>query len=169
MAKLWLCASTLLGALLLAGCQTTGEGGAAAGGRGSPPQVAALPPQGAGTMTREQLLQQEGMEAVAIEEIRRYFTGNTAFWEPVGGEPRVFASFYDPAGTQRHRERRTTEVATGSWRIEGESFCHHSADGAGERCGSFVATPDGLLAFCLDNGRCDWLVVGINEGNSLGL
>jgi len=170
MAKLRLSILLLGGALLLTACQTTGEGGAGASAdEGGPPQVAALPPQGAGTMTRDQLLQVEGTEAVGIEEVRRYFTGNTAFWEPVGGTPKVYASYYEDSGAQRLRERRAQEVTTGAWRIEGDRFCHHPGEGDEERCGSFVATPEGLLAFCVENGRCDWLVVGINEGNSLGL
>lgn len=171
MAKLRLSILLLGGALLLAGCQTTGEGGGGTGAsaRGEAPQVAALPPQGAGTMTREQLLQVEGTEAVQIEEIRHYFTGNTAYWEPVGGTPKVYASYYEPSGAQRLRERRAQETTTGAWRIEGESFCHHPGEDGSELCGSFVATPEGMLAFCVENGRCDWLVVGINEGNSLGL
>lgn len=171
MAKLRHCLVLFGGALLLAACQTTGEGssGSGASARGEAPQVAALPPQGAGTMTRDQLLQVEGTEAVGIEEVRRYFTGNTAFWEPVGGTPKVYAAYYEDSGAQRLRERRAQEVTTGAWRIDGERFCHHPGEGDGERCGSFVATPEGLLAFCAENGRCDWLVVGINEGNSLGL
>lgn len=172
MAKLRLSLLLLGGALLLAACQTTGESGSAGGasaGRDAPPQVAALPPQGAGTMTRDQLLQVEGTQAVQIEEVRRYFTGNTALWEPIGGLPKLYASYYEASGTQRHRERRTQEVSTGTWRIEGDRFCHQSAENDGERCGSFVATPDGSFAFCAEGGRCDWLVLEIYEGNSLGL
>lgn len=170
MKQLWLCVLTLGGALLLAGCQSTGEDAAASSdGDESPPAVADLPPQGAGTMTHDELLQGEGMEPVGAEELRRYFTGNTVFWEPVGGSPRLFASYYDPSGTQRLRERRASEVESGSWRLDGERLCHRPADRAGESCGAFVATPDGPLAFCEEGGRCDWLVVGINEGNSLEL
>ncbi|MDF2095794.1 hypothetical protein [Aquibaculum arenosum] len=147
-------------ALLLGACETTGEGSSAS----TEPS-----PQGAGTMTKEELLATEGMEAVSSEEVRSHFAGNTAFWEPVGGTPQLFASYYDPSGSQRQRERRATEVMAGSWHIEEERFCHQLGDNNDERCGSFVATPEGILAFCAEGGRCDWLVVGLNEGNSLEL
>lgn len=121
-----------------------------------------------------EILEDPNMTAVKEAEVRRYFSGNTAYWEPLLEPGRLYATYYDPSGEQRTRERQATDPMRGQWRFDGEAFCQ-TEPGSGiensgtESCGTFVAGPDDVLVFCSEAQGCNWLVVGLNEGNSLSL
>jgi len=148
----------LCAGLLAVGCQFPDAADSADAGAEMP-----------GAPTLSELLEDPNMLPVSGAEVRRYFTGNTAYWEPLEDGERLYAAYYDPSGEQRMRERRETEATAGAWRFDDNAFCQTTPDGRAESCGTFVAGPDDVLVFCSEMSGCNWLVVGLNEGNSLSL
>ena len=149
--------------LMLTGCQSIGLGNGPTGQDAREQQGPSL----------AELLEDPNMVPVSEAEVRRYFIGNTAYWERLQEPGLLYGVYYDPSGEQRSRERQAAEATFGQWGFEGASFCQtepgSAEDGAREGCGSFAAGPDGLLVFCDAESGCTWLVVGLNEGNSLSL
>ncbi|HLW28783.1 MAG TPA: hypothetical protein VKY54_13705 [Kiloniellales bacterium] len=145
--------------LVLSGCQSMGLAD-------DPTEQEAREQQGP---SFAELLEDPNMVPVSEAEVRRYFTGNTAYWEPVEQPERLYAVYYDSSGEMRMRERRDVDTQEGRWRLDEAIFCQTEPDSAAEGCGAFVAGPDDLLVYCTEARGCSWLVVGLNEGNSLSL
>lgn len=150
--------AVLLMMTLVTACQSRGL-------EGTSPE---LPREAAGPGLAE-VLEDPNMVLLTAAEVRRYFTGNTVYWEPLGEPEKLYAAYYDPSGERRVRERGAMTVEVGRWRFEGESFCQGDPKSGAESCGSLVAGPDDVLAFCSEAQGCAWLVIGLNEGNSLSL